>query len=66
LYNPDKNFNLNCAYVFSYFNKKNNELNELIDTMTGATKVLTSLKNTLEHMNANMTEINTTIIDTDE
>uniref|UniRef100_A0A6C0J6B7 Uncharacterized protein n=1 Tax=viral metagenome TaxID=1070528 RepID=A0A6C0J6B7_9ZZZZ len=47
LYNPDKNFNLNCAYVFSYFNTKNNELNELVDTMSGATKVLTSLKNTL-------------------
>ena len=47
LYNPDKNFNLNCAYLFSYFNTKNNELNELVDTMSGATKVLTSLKNTL-------------------
>ena len=22
LYNPDTDFNLNCAYVFSYFNKK--------------------------------------------
>tara|TARA_B110000285_G_C15079888_1_gene592882 strand:- start:437 stop:955 length:519 start_codon:yes stop_codon:yes gene_type:complete len=66
LYNPDKDFNLNCAYVFSYFNKKKNELNELIDTMNGATKVLSSLKTTLEHMNVNMTEINTAIIDTDE
>jgi len=54
LYNPDTDFNLNCAYVFSYFNKKKNELT---DSKTGVTKVLTSLKHTLEHMTANIHEL---------
>tara|TARA_B110000879_G_scaffold135967_1_gene177696 strand:- start:1023 stop:1538 length:516 start_codon:yes stop_codon:yes gene_type:complete len=61
IHNPDKDFELNCAYVFSYFNKKNHDMNELTDTMKNATHVLDTLKATIEDMAATISQIDNNV-----